>query len=198
MHLFSKPTAKIFPQFNKLISLIQDYWYACIITIIPIGLGYVIDMLFRGKSKNKKYFIFALISIWLFLDFIIANATRTRIAGANKLLVLPSPPLLLDTNLWIVLLIGPLPIILLSIILYQKYKNSQEYIEELSKNPYKDIVTQLREKELNRKHKALELEKELSKLQDEFNKLLNFYRENSIFTQVTTRYEGILILHWLD
>jgi len=174
MHLFSKPTAKIFPPFNELISLIQDYWYACILAIIPLGLGYVIDLFFRGKSKYKIYSIIGVGLISLFLDFIIANATRTRIADANELLGLTSPPLLLDTNFWIVLLLGPLPIILLSIILYQKHKNSQEYIEELSKNPFKDIVDQLREKELNRKYKAEELDKELSKNQNEFNRLLNF------------------------
>jgi len=173
MHLFSSPTAKIFPPINELTNLISEYWYVSFLSLIPIFLGFTIDIFYRSKYKYRILYIAILFSISLFFDYIIANATRIRIAQANELLGLPTPPLLLDTNFWLVLLVGPLPIIILSILLYHKHKNSKEYIDEQSNNPYNEIITELRKKELNRKYKAQELSDELKQLTDKHNSLLN-------------------------
>lgn len=196
MHLFSKPTAKIWPPFNELVDLFSNYWLACLLTIIPIALGYTIDQIFRAKTKFRQIILTSLIGLSLFLDYIIASATRSRIIQANEILGLPSPSLLEDTNFWIVLLIGPLPIYILSIILNFKHKKSKEYIEEQSRNPYSQIIKELRDKELNRKYKVEELSKDLEKLQSEYNRLLNikdkiqYIPKEELDTRIFNFYDG--------
>lgn len=174
MHLFSKPTTKILPPIDELLNLIANYWLAVFLVIIPLALAYTIEFYWRKKSKFKILIISGLIVLSLFLDYIIANATRTRIAQANELLGIATPSFWNDTNFWIVLLIGPLPVYLLSLLLNLKHKYSKEYIEERYNNPYADMVKQLRDKELNRKYKREELEKELEKYVEEYNKMTNF------------------------
>lgn len=170
MHLFAPPSTKIIPPISEFLVLLENYWLACIISIVPIALGFVFDMLWRSEKKSKIFAIIPIVLLTFALDFIIAYSTHTRIAQANELLGLPSPSLLADTNFWIVIFIGPVPVIILSIVLHFKYKNSLEYIEEKSKNPFLEQVAKLREKEMNRKRKAEELIAEKEELQRLFNK----------------------------
>ncbi|GEM_PF-2231569 len=169
MHLFSPPTTKIIPPISEFKILLSEYWLASFLAIIPLAMSFVTDLFYKNRKNGIKNIIalVALLVFTFFLDFIIAYATRTRIAQANELLGIATPDLLVDTNFWIVIFTGPIPVFVLSVLWHFTYKSSKSYIEEISKNPFSDTVLQYRDKEMNRKRKAEELAQEIKKLQAE-------------------------------
>lgn len=167
MHMFSTPSTKILPPINEFITLVQNFWPAIFLAIIPISFGFALDLIFKSQSKYKIIYMILLGILTFALDFLIAYATHNRITQANEILGLPSTPLFYDTNFWLVIALGPVPVIVLSVFIHYTYKNSKGYIEKQNINPHLFLAKDYREKEMNRKNKAEELKLQLQQLQDQ-------------------------------